>query len=314
MTVPDTPAPTLEEIGARVGELVAHFEAHPHASVREAVFELLNGIDVLHRAGVARLVDLLVEARGEEVLIELADDPLAAPVLELYDLLPVDERTQVEDALEAVRPYIHSHGGEIEVLDVVDGVVRVRLAGSCHGCAGSAVTLQRGVEEALRIGYPGFTRMEVHEPAHPARAAPAGFVGLEQLKASAERLRRPEWTPITGTAEVLPGSVRGFEVEDRHSGRPLPVLLCNVAGEIYGFRDECPACSRPLRDGNISQTILVCPWQNCAYDARTGKRVDGGTERLEVYPVAIADGAVKLALNVPGAAPVGAYGTTPVRR
>jgi Fe-S cluster biogenesis protein NfuA/nitrite reductase/ring-hydroxylating ferredoxin subunit len=290
---------TLEDIGARVGELVARFEAHPQVEVRDAVFELLEGIDALHRAGVSRLVELLMDSHGESALAELAADPLAAPVLELYDLLPLDERTQVEDALEAVRPYIHSHGGEVEVLGIVDGIVHVQLAGSCHGCSGSTVTLRRGVEEALREGYPGFRGIEVHETTPSASPPPAGFIGLDQLKVSAERLRRPEWTVVAQTGEVQPGTVRGFDVQD------LSVLLCNLGGEVYGFSDKCPQCSMPLRDGKLSGTVLVCPWQNCAYDARTGKRVDGEEGgRLEVYPVAVVDGTVKLALNVPGTPPV----------
>lgn len=43
---------------------------------------------------------------------------------------------------------------------------------------------------------------------------------------------------------------------------------------------------------------LLCPWHNCVFDARTGKRLDGGAGRLDVIPVAIRDGAIQLALNV----------------
>jgi len=292
---PEPGSQTFDAVAARVTELVAYFEAHPYVAVRDAALELLQGVDALHRAGVVRLVALLVEARGEGVLAELAEDPLAGPVLDLYDLLPADlkdERSQVEDALDTVRPYIHSHSGEVEVLDVVDGVVHVRLAGACHGCSGSTITLHRGVEEALRTGYPGFVGLEVHEPVKPA-----GFVGLDQLKASAGLLRRPEWTIIARVEEVPLGAVRGFD------GEGFSVLLCNVGGEIYGFHDSCTECSMPLREGKLSGPVLVCPWQNCAYDARTGKRVDDQSGRLQVYPIAINNGEVKLALNVPGAAP-----------
>jgi len=288
-------AASLDAVCARVGDLVDRFERHPQVAVRDDVFELLQGIDALHRAGIARLVKLLVTAHSEEVLAELAADPVAGPVLRLYDLVPPDERTQVEDALDSVRPYIQSHGGEVEVLDVQDGVVRVRLVGSCHGCSGSAITLRRGVEEALRAGFPGFKKLAVHEP-----ATSPSLITIESLKSSAERLHRPEWSVIASVADLPPGTVRGYEVAE------TAVLLCSVEREIYGFRDECPECGMPLHEGKLSGVVLVCPWQNCAYDARTGRRVDGTTgERLVVYPVAVDEGSVKLALNVPGPAPMG---------
>lgn len=290
-------ATSLDAVGARVGELVAQFERHPQVAVRNDVIELLHGIDSLHRAGITRLVELLVAARGEDVLEQLATDPLAGPVVELYDLLPADERTQVEDALDAVRPYIQSHGGEVEVLDVQDGSVHVRLVGSCHGCSGSAVTLRRGVEEALRAGFTGFKELVVHESA----ASPlGGLITVSSLKESAQRLRRPEWAVVAPMRDLPSGAVKGYEV----AGTPL--LLCNVDGEVYAFRDECPECGMPLHEGKLSGPVLVCPWQNCAYDARTGRRVDGAaSERLVVFPVAVDEGSVKLALNVPGAAPMG---------
>lgn len=288
----ETPVLTLEDVAAGVGDLVRHFDEHTEPAVRDAVFELLNGIDALHREGIARLLELLVAERGEDVMATLAADPQAAPVLALYDLLPLDERAQIDDALESVRPYIHSHGGEVEVLDVIDGTVHVRLQGSCSGCAGSAVTLQRGVEEALRNGYPGFRAMEVHEPPPPS-PTPAGFVSLEGLKASASRFRKPEWTLIAAADDIPVGSARPFETAG------FPVLLCNVDGEIYGFRNECLDCGMPIGEAKLSGPVLVCPWQNCAYDARTGRRVDGEDGRLQIYPVALVDRQVKLALNVP---------------
>lgn len=288
--------PTLQEIAARISERIALLQRHPDPAVQESVADLLAGIDALHRTGITRLAELLMDARGAEILGPLGEDPLAAPILDLYGLLPLDEREQVEEALDAVRPYINSHGGEVEVLEVEEGTVHVRLSGSCSGCAGSTVTLQRGVEEALRVGFPGFRALKVHEPVRPA--APPVAVTLEQLAASAKKLRAPRWTPIAARAEIPPGTMRGFEVAD------YQVLLCNIEGEIYGFQNLCPHCNLPLHEGKLSGTVLLCPYRNCAYDARHGKRVDGVDGRLTIYPVALIGDTVQLALNAPGPAPV----------
>lgn len=128
-------------------------------SVRGPVFEFLDGLELLHRTALIRLADML----GEEALERMRRaDPAVAWLFEAYGV-GVDERTQAEAALEEIRPYIHSHGGSVDVLEVAEGVVRVRLAGSCSGCTASAITLREGVERSLREGFPGFSRLEVED-------------------------------------------------------------------------------------------------------------------------------------------------------
>jgi Fe-S cluster biogenesis protein NfuA len=57
---------------------------------------------------------------------------------------------KVKQALEKVRPYLQSDGGDIELVEVTPGnVVKVRLTGACHGCPYSMMTLKAGVEQAL---------------------------------------------------------------------------------------------------------------------------------------------------------------------
>jgi len=73
-------------------------------------------------------------------------------------------REKVEKVLELVRPALQRDGGDIELLDVTDdGVVKVRLRGACAGCAMSMMTLQFGVERALKQEIPEITRV-VAEP------------------------------------------------------------------------------------------------------------------------------------------------------
>jgi Fe-S cluster biogenesis protein NfuA len=73
----------------------------------------------------------------------------------------VDDADAASVALEQVRPYLHEHGGEVQVLGVAHGVVRVQLVGACSGCTSAADTLRHGVEEALRENLPGFVAMDV---------------------------------------------------------------------------------------------------------------------------------------------------------
>ncbi len=69
-------------------------------------------------------------------------------------------RERVEQALDAIRPYIQGDGGDIELLDVTDGIVQIRLAGACVGCMHSMMTLQVGVERMLKEAVPEIKAVE----------------------------------------------------------------------------------------------------------------------------------------------------------
>lgn len=69
-------------------------------------------------------------------------------------------KERVSQALEKVRPYLQSDGGDIDLIDVTDdGTVKVRLTGACHGCPYSMQTLKAGVEQAIMNEVPEITRV-----------------------------------------------------------------------------------------------------------------------------------------------------------
>ncbi len=159
----------LDDVLSRIEELLTVVESFDEPA-RERVFALLDGIDYLHRMALRALPDALGAAGVERLR---AADPALAWLLDAY-AVGVDERAAAETALEEIRPYIRSHGGEVELLDAREGVVRLRLSGACSGCTASAITLKEGVERALREGFPGFAALDVEEDeaeAHPPPGA-----------------------------------------------------------------------------------------------------------------------------------------------
>jgi Fe-S cluster biogenesis protein NfuA len=64
------------------------------------------------------------------------------------------EKKQVEDVLAKVRPMLQRDGGDVELVEVEDGVVKVRLVGACGGCPMATLTLKRGIEAKLREEIP----------------------------------------------------------------------------------------------------------------------------------------------------------------
>jgi len=69
-------------------------------------------------------------------------------------------RGRVEKALEELRPRLQADGGDIELLGVDHGVVKVRLKGACAGCLMSTMTLKMGVEQHLKKKIPEIVRVE----------------------------------------------------------------------------------------------------------------------------------------------------------
>ncbi len=69
-------------------------------------------------------------------------------------------KEKVEKVLEAIRPGLQMDGGDIELIGVDNGVVRVRLTGACSGCPMSTMTLQMGVERAIKREVPEVVRVE----------------------------------------------------------------------------------------------------------------------------------------------------------
>lgn len=69
-------------------------------------------------------------------------------------------REKVEEVLEKIRPALRRDGGDVELVDVKDGVVKVRLTGACGGCPMSVMTLQFGIERMLKENIPEVKRVE----------------------------------------------------------------------------------------------------------------------------------------------------------
>lgn len=241
----------------------------------ERALLLLELIDAIHRPGIAQL------AAGE-----LGGD-FAQALLAMYGLAEPDDELVVEEALDGVRPYIESHGGQVELIAVEDGVVRLRMGGACDGCAASTMTLRRGIETALRESYPGFREAVAEEP----DGGSAGGQPLLQIEGL--ELKQPVFVDAAEAGGLADGEMSVVEVDG------AGVLVLSVEGEQYAFRDGCPVDGRSLAGGRLSGPVLVCPWHNCTYDARSGKRLDNGSDAgLAVLPVAIRDGWVQVAVNV----------------
>ena len=69
-------------------------------------------------------------------------------------------KDRVEQVINRIRPAVQMDGGDIELIDVIDGLVMLRLVGSCSGCPSSTMTLKMGIERAIRAEVPEITGVE----------------------------------------------------------------------------------------------------------------------------------------------------------
>jgi Fe-S cluster biogenesis protein NfuA len=167
----------VQRIGQLVGELENIADAETRASAKALVQLLLD----LHAAGLERVMEIVAkdEEAGHQTIDDMGSDPLVSSLLVLYGLHPLDLESRVGQAVEKVRPRVRKGGGELELLSVENGVVRVQLQITGHACGSTGTTLKAMVEDALYEVAPDVERLVVEGIDQPAGSS--GFVPLGKL-------------------------------------------------------------------------------------------------------------------------------------
>ena len=273
---------------ARIESLLEEIEELPDPVARDRCTEVVGALLDLYGEGLARIVERMA---APEALVE---DELIAHLLLLHGIHPVPVEARVHGALEEVRPYLQSHGGNVELVSLRDGVLRLRLEGSCSGCPSSAATLTLAVEDAVRKAAPEIERIE-EEQSSAAEAANGSMAG-PQLIELAPLAQRENGSTTWATAGVLPQLRTGGTLLKEVSGEP--VLFLEVDGTHYAYRPACPGCSESLETAVLDGAELKCSGCGRRFDARlAGRCIDAADLHLEPVPLLVDDaGLVKVAL------------------
>ena len=155
----------------RVEELLEELEGLPDVAAREKCVELVGTLLDLYGEGMARILAQVPDPEA------LTGDELVLHLLLLHGLHPVPVEERVHAALAEVRPYAESHGGDIQLVEIDDGVVRLLMRGSCSGCPSSSATLSLAVEEAIRKVAPEIDEIEAIDE------EPTSLIQLQPLPA-----------------------------------------------------------------------------------------------------------------------------------
>jgi Fe-S cluster biogenesis protein NfuA len=184
----------VRERVARIDTLLERVEQIGQPAARDSALAAVQGLLDLYGEGMARIVGLINDACDDATAARVAGafagDELVSHLLLLHGLHPDSLRERVEQALADVRPYLQSHGGNVELLHIEGGVAKVRLSGSCHGCASSEVTLRNLVDDAVRAAAPELSGIEAEGGANDA--ADANVIADESPLVPLRRAARSE--------------------------------------------------------------------------------------------------------------------------
>lgn len=178
----------------RIEALIEAVSQFPDPQARATTEELLQTLLDMYGEALARILALATQAEsGQTLLASLANDDLISSLLLLHGLHPTSLEERITQALQEVQPYLQSHGGNVELLRVEDGVAYLRLEGSCNGCAASTMTLKRHIEEAIYRVAPDLDDLKVEGVVEPARsggqAMPVTFVPRKRQQNSVASTR-----------------------------------------------------------------------------------------------------------------------------
>jgi Fe-S cluster biogenesis protein NfuA len=153
-------APSLER---KIQALVEEIERFPDPNARRLLGDCLQSVLTLYGDGLARVLQLTQNAGedGEVVLDALIHDKLVRSLLLIHGLHPQSLESRLHEALGKIRPYLQSHGGNVELLRLVDGVATLRLQGTCRTCPSSTITLELAVRQAIEQACPDLLGFEV---------------------------------------------------------------------------------------------------------------------------------------------------------
>jgi Fe-S cluster biogenesis protein NfuA/nitrite reductase/ring-hydroxylating ferredoxin subunit len=278
------------DLVADVERLLEDVEALPDPVARDKATAVVQALLELYGAGLEQIVELVSASDdAAELAHSFAEDELVSHLLLLHGLHPVKLEDRVLSALEEVRPYMESHGGDVELVGIEGGVVQLRLAGSCSGCPSSAMTLKLAVENAIRKTAPEIDEVRAEEAA-PAAQGTSPLLQLEVTPAA----MGGEWTMAGGLPELGSGGL----VVKAVGGTPLAFL--KLGARAYAYRARCPACGSSLAGAALQAAELTCSECGNRYDAlRAGRGLDAPQLHLEPVPLLEdEDGLVRVALPV----------------
>jgi nitrite reductase/ring-hydroxylating ferredoxin subunit/Fe-S cluster biogenesis protein NfuA len=300
------------EVVAPLNALVEELERYPDTEIGQKALDLVQIIMDLYGEALRRVlatVDTL--PLKDQILSRLVEDEVVRAVLLIHGLMPVDVLDRVVAALDHIRPYLLSQGGDVKLLGIEQGRARLRLLRSGAGAAPVAV-LKQELENALNQHVPDLLEIEIEGVAQPAdlvEKTPARHLD-ETVPASAQstspqptkliQIRRPppdrqrasgEWVPVIRARDVEANRLRIVRFGE------INLLVCNIGGLFYAYHNACASGQRSLDDALFESPMLTCSCHGYRYDLkRQGACIERPELHLDSLRLIVENEKVKVAL------------------
>ncbi len=246
--------------------------------------------DDLNKEAFSRLIRALkTEPAALAVLKEAVGDEVIYAVLRYHGILKATLHERVEDALGSVRPYLESHGGNVELVEItLPDTVIIRLLGACDGCPASALTLSEGVEKAIKEYCPEITTIKKAKGG--VTAAPVDGVKVNFVSPFA-RSEDAGWVFVCKIDTIPEGQIKVTSVGDNE------VLLSRFDNKVTCYENSCAHMGMPLDMGEVNQGILVCPHHGFEYSLETGECLTAPEVQLHTHAVRVIGDKVEIKLS-----------------
>jgi Fe-S cluster biogenesis protein NfuA/nitrite reductase/ring-hydroxylating ferredoxin subunit len=277
------PDPNLQKRTHEIESLVARLDSIEDHEARATSLALVRALTDFYGSGIERILELTADVAGVETIDRIAEDSLVSSLLLLHGLHPLDLETRVLKALERVRPYLGSHGGDVELAGIDrGGVVRLRMKGTCKGCPSSTRTMKLAIEDAVYEAAPEVTAIvaEDQEPEPKLEVAARGDAKAESRG----------WEEV-GVSTLADGSSRTLTVGGR------PVVFCRLGESLYAYGSVCARCGAGLENSTLESAALVCSECQEHFEiAGAGRGRGEPLVHLEPYPLLMEGGRAMVAV------------------
>lgn len=259
---------------------------------------LKSSIEDLNKEALRRLIRSLKEDPAAAARLRLAlADPLVYGVLDFHGLLKTPLRARIEKALDEVRPYMATHGGNVELVAVKPpDTVEIRLIGSCHGCPASSQTLTEGVEKAIRAHAPEILHInQVSRGASEASRCASGAARSEQTVHFISPFAlnaKSGWIDAAALDEIPLGGILERKLKDRS------VLLSRQGDRVSCVDNSCAHLGMPLEMGKVEDGVITCSYHGFRYLLETGECLTAPEVQLQVHAVRVLGARVQVRLEV----------------
>lgn len=271
----------------RLEEIAQNWDEH-HAGTLSAI---KAAIEELNREAFKRLIRFMREDPACTTRLNAAvHDPFVFGVLRFHNLVkdPIEHR--IERALEEVRPMLHEHGGDVEMVAYkAPDTVEVRLVGACHGCPASGQTLTEGVERAIKQHCPEI--LHIHQVSRPPSQPTNANTGhVVHFISPFAKNKDSGWEQVCTLAELPDGGI----LARTHKGHEL--LFYRRGAVVSCMNNACAHLGMPLDSGELIDGTLRCSYHNFTYLLETGECLTVPEVQLTMHAVKVTNNDVSVRL------------------